>query len=186
MRPRAIMVDLETMGTEPGSVIVAIGACGFGNLKEHAGTFYQRISIESCQQVGLHLNAATLRWWLQQSDEARSELVAASNSLPEVLLKFAAFIGADEDEVEIWGNGASFDNALLSAAYRACNLPQPWKFWNERCYRTMKALYPEIPQSREGVHHNALDDAITQARHLAQILMHIGKGGEPVREGGAS
>jgi len=49
-------------------------------------------------------------------------------------------------------------------------MERPWYFWNDRCYRTMKSLYPQIPMERDGVHHNALDDAISQARHLMAIL----------------
>lgn len=182
MRPRGVMVDLETLGTVPGSIILSIGAVGFGPKKEHGSTFYEKISIESCQKHGLTFDADTLVWWMQQRIEAKAEAFSGALPLPVVLRDFSEFLGSDAKDVEIWGNGASFDIALLAAAYRAAEIPVPWKFWNERCYRTMKSLYPEVPCERTGTHHNALDDAMTQARHLAQILMHIEKAGAPPME----
>lgn len=69
----------------------------------------------------------------------------------------------------IWGNGASFDNVILANAYRAASIQQPWAYWNDRCYRTLKKRYLDIALRRQGTHHNALDDAISQAEHLITI-----------------
>lgn len=69
-----------------------------------------------------------------------------------------------------YGNGASFDLSILKAAYDAVGLKAPWKFWDERCYRTIKNDYSQIePDERAGTHHNALDDAKFQALHAIKI-----------------
>jgi inhibitor of KinA sporulation pathway (predicted exonuclease) len=47
-----------------------------------------------------------------------------------------------------------------------------YKFWNERCYRTVKNQYPDVKLTRTGTYHNALDDARTQAEHLVQICQN--------------
>jgi exodeoxyribonuclease VIII len=44
-----------------------------------------------------------------------------------------------------------------------------WEFWKDRCYRTIKNCYPDVPFDRRGTHHNALDDARSQALHLIAI-----------------
>ncbi len=49
-------------------------------------------------------------------------------------------------------------------------MEEPWNFWNNRCYRTLKNLHPKIELVRTGVHHHALADAKTQALHLLEIL----------------
>jgi hypothetical protein len=67
--------------------------------------------------------------------------------------------------MRLWGNGASFDNAILAHAYARCGATPPWKFWNDRCYRTVAAL-TATPRQQGGTHHNALDDARSQAEHL--------------------
>ena len=48
---------------------------------------------------------------------------------------------------------------------------KPWSYGKNRCYRTMKRIFGEnVPLVRQGVHHNGLDDAITQAVHLQEIF----------------
>ena len=89
---------------------------------------------------------------------------------------FAKFVG-DPSKARVWGNGASFDNPILANAYRAVNLDPPWRFWNDRCYRTVKSMFGKnVKLERIGEHHNALDDAKSQADHLIRIMAAIGKG----------
>ncbi len=76
----------------------------------------------------------------------------------------------DAMQIAIWGNGAGFDQPILSAVYRAVGVVQPWKFFNERCYRTLKNLYPGFPYTRPKLAHHALEDAKAQAVHAVAIL----------------
>lgn len=162
-----IMLDLETLGTQPGSVIVALGAVKFGGGRIE-DRFYARVDAESCVALGLKLDAATVFWWIKQGEEARLEITKPGEHLSEVLLRFSEWVG--DGDVEMWGNGASFDNVLLAVAYERAQMPRPWKYQNDRCYRTVKALHPELPAERVGVLHNALADAETQARHLMAMM----------------
>lgn len=168
MKQTHILVDLETLGTRPGCIIASIGAVKF-DLNGIKGRFYERINIEEAQKERVTMDASTVKWWLKQSQEAREELTNSGGlTTAKALSLFSCFVN-DSDPC-VWGNGASFDNALLSAAYLKLGIPQPWKFWNDRCYRTVKALHPDKPmQKRTGTHHNALDDAISQAEHLITL-----------------
>ena len=165
-----VMVDLETLGNGPNSVIIAIGAVKFdlssGKLGEE---FHMLVDPESCVSHGLQMDTSTVLWWMQQSADAR-KVFSETNKLPlpSVLHELSAFM--DNDEIKVWGNGASFDNVILANAYTKCEIERPWKFWNDRCYRTVKALYPHIKMTRLGTHHNALDDAKSQALHLIKIF----------------
>jgi inhibitor of KinA sporulation pathway (predicted exonuclease) len=67
----------------------------------------------------------------------------------------------------IWGNGAAFDNTILAAWFKHFNLP--WDFRKDRCYRTVKNMFPGVPYQFVGTKHNALADATNQAEHLIQI-----------------
>ena len=162
-----IMLDLETLGNKPGSVIVAIGAVKFGN-GEILDSFYERVDAESCVNLGLRMDVSTVLWWMKQNDDARKEITQPGGKLSEVLMRFAAWV--NDLGAEVWGNGASFDNVLLSDAYDRAQLPRPWKYYNDRCYRTVKNLRPEVPMIRGGTHHNALDDAKSQATHLTAMI----------------
>ena len=62
------------------------------------------------------------------------------------------------------------DNVILRSAYQRRRIEPPWLWWNDRCYRTVKALHRDVPFERLGTHHKAIDDAISQAQHLIRML----------------
>lgn len=168
-----IMVDLETMGTDPYSPIIAIGAVRFeaGPMKPMP-PFYQAVTLESCLKHGLRIQASTVLWWMKQSAATKQVFEdPEAVGLPAALDAFTAWYGSRPDN--LWGNSAAFDLGLLKDAYRACGLEPPWQYYRERCYRTLKELpgMDQIPLDRSGTHHNALDDAITQAHHCRRMLI---------------
>lgn len=70
------MLDIETLGLDPGASIVAIGAVRFS--ESHLGDTFQRsISLASCENAGLTIDAETLEWWLTQDELAKDQLVDA-------------------------------------------------------------------------------------------------------------
>ena len=170
-----IMIDLETMGNGPTAAIVSIGAVSFNSTGATDDGLYIPVNLQSCVDAGLSIDVDTVQWWMQQSAEARSAL-DDSRSIPlkDALTKLDFYTTSWPSEIEIWGNGADYDNVILASAYRACKMETPWKFWQNRCYRTLKNLAPQIKMERHGTHHNALDDAISQAEHAASIIKHLG------------
>lgn len=170
-----IMLDWETMGNKPGCVVVSLGACHFGEGRI-LSEFYTRIDLQSCVDLGLKIDPSTLLWWLKQSDAARAELLKdGSYPLPKALLKFNSWVESVglSAEIVVWGNGSDFDLSIAREVYDVCHLPMPWKFWNHRCYRTVKNLFPGVPMERSGTHHNAVDDAKSQALHLMKMLPQL-------------
>jgi exodeoxyribonuclease VIII len=162
-----VMVDLETMGTKCDAAIIAIGAVKF-NEEKVLDTFYRVIDLQSCIDIGLTVDGGTFMWWLTQSDEARMEFEnAPKTALMVALAEFSDWIG---DDAYVWGNGAAFDNAILSTAYSKAHMIQPWDFWRDRCYRTVKNMNPHVKMERSGTYHNALDDARSQAEHLINMF----------------
>lgn len=86
-----IMVDLETLGTAPGSVILSIGAVRFDVEEGLLDEFYVNIDVESSQRLGLTIDGATVMWWMKQSDAARAKLSEGSGEDVGVALgKFLA------------------------------------------------------------------------------------------------
>lgn len=166
------MVDLETLDTTSWAVVRSIGACMFcrdGVVR----TFYQNVDPESCTALGMSTSEETLRWWAQQPEEARAALETDKVSLKDALTKFKAWYG--KQSVPTWGNGSDFDNAILQSAFKCVGVECPWKFWDNRCMRTARALVPSLPRTFEGVKHNALDDATHQARMLMEIDSQLRK-----------
>lgn len=169
-----ISLDLETMGTSPGAAIVAIGAARFDPFADAvADTFYRAIDLQSCLEAGLTIDAGTLQWWMSQEDAARNALFKDTVPLRTALSDFANWVSQHPGPSQVWGNGADFDNAVLAQAYKVTDLRAPWVFWNSRCLRTIKYLVQGHPLElpRAGTHHNALDDAVYQAR-VCQLAHH--------------
>jgi len=163
-----VMIDLETLGREPGCVICSVGAAKFGE-REVGETFEASVDITSCQDFGLEIDAETLSWWLTQSSEARAQLVGG-DGLADVLADLNRFIG---DADELWANSPSFDLAILEAAFESCGVSAPWEFYEERDFRTLKNLAISHGIEQEGIEHDAVDDAVHQATIAATVLGRI-------------
>lgn len=167
-----VMLDLETWGTAPGSALRSIGAVAFQlNERETRNTFYRNIDKDSCLAVGLTIDPDTVAWWDRQSKEAVAALDIDPGHLNEVVYDFHQWFCAIGGHI-VWSHGANFDEPLWGAVCRAVSRPAPWKFWDVRCTRTLYAIKGFDPRSipRKGVHHNALDDAIHQARCVQEAL----------------
>ena len=168
MTTQHIMLDLETMGTGPNAAITAIGAVKFDPDKgEIVETFYFKVNLESSVKQGGVIDASTVIWWLGQNEEARAEMQKKGGHILDGLYEFKGQIGAD---ARIWGNGAAFDNVILRSAYERAQIIAPWDFRNDRCYRTVKAMFKQTPTvEKPTVAHHALADAEAQAKHLMLI-----------------
>lgn len=163
-----IMLDLETMGTRCNSAIVAIGAVEFDEDLGIIDRFYETVDLQSCLDKGLDITGATVMWWMKQSEEARRDICKDNIPLKDALKAFQDWIG--KGNIQIWGNGAAFDNAILKNAYTKFKVDNPWPHWSDRCYLTIKNSYPKVELKRTGTFHNAVDDAESQANHLIQIV----------------
>lgn len=174
-----IMLDLETLGTTPGSKILSIAAVPFGAIAQFtpAMEFYQKINWIYPPELDFTEDRSTIDWWAKQSPEVKKEAFSGINHITAVLYMFTEYLKNFKDvEILLWGKGSDFDNVLLAAAYDRCGMPLPWKFRNNRCFRTLAALAPEIkaPAMPAGeTAHNALHDARYQARHAEILLRYL-------------
>lgn len=170
-----IMLDLETMGTAPYSPVIAIGAVRFeAGPMQAMPPFYQAITLESAMELGLRPSASTIKWWMKQNPAAQAVLDdPEAVPLPLALDAFTEWYGSRPDNM--WGNSAAFDCGLLASAYKACGKEPPWAYHREKCYRTLKGLpgMGRFKLVRRGTHHNALDDAISQAHHCREMLLSM-------------
>ncbi|EPS7923199.1 3'-5' exoribonuclease domain-containing protein, partial [Escherichia coli] len=160
-----LMIDLETMGKNPDAPIISIGAIFFDPQTGEMGPeFSKTIDLETAGGV---IDRDTIKWWLKQSREAQSAILTDEIPLDDALLQLREFIDENSGEffVQVWGNGATFDNVILRRSYERQGIPCPWRYTNDRDVRTMVALglvmdfdaRTTIPF--EGERHNALNDA---------------------------
>ncbi|MED8921242.1 3'-5' exoribonuclease [Escherichia coli] len=177
-----LMIDLETMGTNTNAPIVVIGAVFFDPQTGEIGpVFYIVISLADAMNTGAVPDGGTIEWWLRQSSEARAAILTDQVKLKDALSRFREFINGYSDEkfVQVWGNGATFDNAILRTSYERLDIPCPWRYYNDRDVRTIVELGKTIDFDArtvipfEGVRHNALDDARHQAKYVTATIQKL-------------
>ncbi|HHL7389534.1 TPA: 3'-5' exoribonuclease, partial [Escherichia coli] len=174
-----LMIDLETMGKNPDAPIISIGAIFFDPQTGDMGPeFSKTIDLETAGGV---IDRDTIKWWLKQSREAQSAIMTDEIPLDDALLQLLEFIDENSGEffVQVWGNGANFDNTILRRSYERQGIPCPWRYYNDRDVRTIVELGKAIDFDArtaipfEGERHNALDDARYQAKYVSVIWQKL-------------
>ncbi|ELE6830897.1 3'-5' exoribonuclease [Escherichia coli] len=174
-----LMIDLETMGKNPDAPIISIGAIFFDPQTGDMGPeFSKTIDLETAGGV---IDRDTIKWWLKQSREAQSAIMTDEIPLDDALLQLREFIDENSGEffVQVWGNGANFNNTILRRSYERQGIPCPWRYYNDRDVRTIVELGKAIDFDArtaipfEGERHNALDDARYQAKYVSVIWQKL-------------
>lgn len=174
-----LMIDIETMSTRADAAITQVAGVIFDPTTGVLGAEFNAYArLEDGQG---HIDPGTVRWWLKQSDAARAALEEGqktASGIEQVLDGFRHF-WLVEKPLAIWSHGATFDIPIMAAAYTRWEMDPPWGYRDARDTRTLfdivgKKLEELVPK-REGTHHNALDDAKTQALAVAAAYRLLGK-----------
>lgn len=171
-----LMIDTETMGLPPDGALLSIGACFFDMKTRTIGpTFYRAINLATAVRDGGTLKPSTIMWWMGQSQQARDAVRFTTEDIRTTLVDLAAFIAehSSHKDVITWGNSPAFDLTIIGGAYERIGLSVPWSPFRERCFRTLRNLYPSVEYNTDDKGsgaHNALQDAIFQAKHIFKVL----------------
>ncbi|EHN0545031.1 3'-5' exoribonuclease [Escherichia coli] len=174
-----LMIDLETMGKNPDAPIISIDAIFFDPQTGDMGPeFSKTIDLETAGGV---IDRDVIKRWLKQSREAQSAIMTDEIPLDDALLQLREFIDENSGEffVQVWGNGANFENTILRRSYERQGIPCPWRYYNDRDVRTIVELGKAIDFDArtatpfEGERHNALDDARYQAKYVSAIWQKL-------------
>lgn len=172
--PVHIFADLETLGTDDDAKVLSVALYGIKtDLKEIPGI---EVIIDASTSPGT-ICPKTVKWWSEQSPEARSRVFMPKETIgeAEAVAKLDRYLRNFYDDFRIWGNGATFDITKIKRMFERHGYAVPWAFWNERDVRTIVELGElcHVPDFKnvlpfEGVKHSSLDDA----RHQARYTMH--------------
>lgn len=185
-----LVMDIETLGTHPGCVILEIGADIWEGGTKPAETFHAGLDYQASLRAGFTVEPGTWKWW-QDDPNRRLNLNSLlkpplfdSNDCPRTdyftdikdgLLAFHDFVKGHDPLMNIWCKGPSFDAVILEAAYDRLNLPIPWAYWNLRDVRTAIELAGADPHVCEyGRDSRMLHTANADARAEGQFLVSCG------------
>ncbi len=177
-----VMIDLETLGTRYNAQIIQIGACFFDrNTGEIGDVFSANVMIDPSEDGKFTTDYDTIKWWFEQSQEARESVMRDPVPLSGVLGGLNQFVRQSGPDVMLWSH-ATFDIPILMNAFNVYGIKFAVPFRNMRDLRTLMDLsyadrdFPK--RERTGIHHNALDDAQFQASYAADAFVKLNHGKE--------
>lgn len=174
-----VMLDLETLGTKPSSLMLTLGAVRFnpwgddsGSTLESMDTFYRRVSVDSFEGLDHTIDDDTLAWWGRQTEEVREEAFAEADrhDVRDVLRDFHRWCkGVDA----VWANGSGFDLNIIEHFCRELKRGWPWNYWQARDARTLYSLVPDLERPKVAAHH-ALWDCWSQVVGVQSAFSKLG------------
>lgn len=182
-----VMIDIETLSTHKDAAIIEIGAVEFNKFTGETGkTFNIIIEPSEWCRNDRHVDGETIQWWFKQTNDARKRFVTKQKDIEYCTLKHALqklryFImdcdSVDDDKnVVVWGNGSSFDIAILESAYNYFSMEIPWKFWSVNDVRTIVDLNPSVKDNckfDKGIRHSAVSDCMHQIKYLTETIKSL-------------
>lgn len=140
LRYTDVVIDLETVTTDVTvpDAIIQLGLCMFrrdAQLPMISFNLYVKHDVFAEDKT-------TLYWWQEHNPEYFNFMIDYPERITtqEMLFRLTAIIKEYcVDKPSMWGNGVSFDNAMLANNYKRYELDQPWTFREDRCYRTIIA-----------------------------------------------
>ena len=187
-----VVLDLETVSTQPNAGIVQIGATipkfDWDYLPTDFPTTFTRTIryedvIKGVEQGSIHMDDDTMKWWGSQDSKIKHEVFSGQTSYLDAMLEFRDWMvmitqASEGKQVAVWGNDVGFDNVILSHSLDLHGVHKVWSYKNNRCFRTLRALFPltDLQESKVKANtfalrkHIALDDSLYEAEIMKAIV----------------
>lgn len=165
-----LMLDFESLSLQPNAVVLSAGICEIWPECEGARrTAYWEFNVSF--QAIRHIDPETVAWWMGQ--ETKPPMTGTDG-----FWRIFGFLRELEvtHEIILWANGTDFDISVLKDIAYENHQILPFKYSNVRDFRTMRKCFP-LPKDKEPptiAKHNALEDALWQARYLEELVAYYG------------
>lgn len=165
------MIDIETLGLAASSKILSIGAVAFTIGTDVTYPFYRTVETKAGQEYRTTTDS-TIKWWSEQDESIIQEAHSGVTLLRDVLFMLDNFIRYYPKDTLIWCKGVNFDFPILEHAFIENNITIPWKYYQLMDCRTAFNMFKDrVPKEPNSNAHNALEDAIAQAKQLQKCLI---------------
>jgi hypothetical protein len=164
------MLDIETLGIAPGSIVLEIAAATFDTEGNIHAEFTRHIDILDSLANGLTADPDTCKWHIQRRTNIHY-INASVFSLWHVMSSLRMFIDHHRP-FNIWAWGMDFERAHLQHLATLIGQPLPWPYYKSADARTVwnVAYTGKKPERRP---HTALEDVRAQIRDLTQARHHL-------------
>ena len=170
-----VMLDLETLGTTPGCVVLSIGAVEFDLDGVTGSSFYVNLLRDpQIKNYGLTTEASTIEWWSKQSDNVRNKLNSDQKHPFDAIVQFSKWFQS-VSAIYVWSQGLNFDVPIFDVLRNKTGLPPLWKFYNARDTRTAYDIAGIDIRTlkRDSDAHDALADAHFQVKCVQLAIAKI-------------
>lgn len=187
-----LLIDIETLGTDPDAVVLSIACVPF-MLDVH--TYFSElvnagfvVKLHVQEQIKTHhrtVEDSVAKWWKSQPKEIFDAQVRPSPNdmgLKEGLTLFNKFVAGIEgynfNESYVWSRGNNFDFPILKSLYKDAGIGVPYNDWRVRDVRTAIDIMAgtddgkyEVKFGGDGFEaHNPLHDAAMDAARLNELF----------------
>lgn len=187
--PWHIMIDIETIATDPGAAVLSIGAIKFrttgpDKMEVSSDRFYKRLEIAPQLGRGRTSNPDTLAWWKKQDPKVRAEAFEYQRTLPApAMVDLNIWLANAKYDGLVWANSPQFDLVILESLMEDFGLKLNIPFRKYACVRTARAvvdalgygLAPSSPMLFDGEgapkypQHHPLGDCLYQAYAVCKM-----------------
>ena len=165
------MVDTETLGTNSCAPIIQIGMVFF-TIEGIQTQSQLTIDFDDALKHG-KADGSTIKWWLEQDKSAQKTLFENPRPAVEAANIVEKLIEAQNPNY-FWAH-ATFDFPIVNNLFLSLGRKPAIPFRTSFDLRTLEYFVGDDIEweKREGIYHNALDDATYQAKHAIKMLRRI-------------
>lgn len=169
------MIDIETLDTEPSSVVLTVGAVKFNpyTLHEPNSRMLWRPTVDAQLAANRTASESTLEWWSKQDAAIRESTFTEDGriSLEQFFAELNKYlVGVDK----IWCQGPQFDMVILEDMFKQFEQHRNWAYWQVQDCRTIFNMMPADPRKAIQQNlHSADDDAYWQAVCVQRTFKHF-------------
>lgn len=175
---KELSIDIETLGTLVDSQILSIGMVMFDLKTGELGSSVI-INIAIDDNAAVNATLGTLKFWISQAKNNPEALESLfSERKRKVPMQTALYIierfVKEQQPTNVWANGTKFDLGMIERQFSLHNMQVPWRFNADNCMRTLRRFAGNIEVDFNGIAHNALSDAMWQAKYISAACNKLG------------
>lgn len=170
-----VMIDIETLDTEPTAVILSIAARAFNIATGEVcqDEFYRTIKIDEQVRQGRTTSIETTLWWGSQAQNVQDEAFKEEENLTNVFHLLRLYVRKYSTPTTLfWARPPRFDFSIIKNALGA-DLP----LWDHTCERDVRTyVWANPKQSPIRLHvptHIAYQDVDDQIKEVCQVYRSL-------------
>lgn len=161
-----VMIDIETLGSNPRAPVIQIGACAFNLKTGEVGAAWSELVRPNFEYTKPDVD--TIAWWMKQNEGARLHVARCCEAgvfENEALHALAKYVFDNTIDVCAWAMPPEFDLVILRNLGDARGVKLPWHYAATRDLRTLEHLagMTKADRMQPVTPHDAGSDAAAQA-----------------------